>query len=247
MFDKIDRPQRLADEIARSIGDAIDTGKLKSGDRLPTEHELSTRFGVARTVIREAVSLLKYDGIIRSKQGIGAFVSEVGNRSAFRISAACFEKRNQLAELLELRTSVQADASAISAAIRTTDNLAEMMLHIQSMEDSINSEVADPEQRVNSELGFYRVITASSANSQYIEFIGMIETQLMNNLRSVVIKNAVAAEWGNGVLDEHRAVYDAIQDGDVTGARNATRKHFERASKRLTDRADLKDYPALKN
>ncbi|MEO1103891.1 MAG: GntR family transcriptional regulator [Pseudomonadota bacterium] len=115
LFDRIDRPRRLPDEIARSISQAIDTGQLKPGDRLPTEHSLSTQFGVARTVVREAVSLLKYDGVIEAKRGVGAFVSEVGNRSAFRISPACFEKRQRLMQLLQLRTGVQADASALAA------------------------------------------------------------------------------------------------------------------------------------
>jgi GntR family transcriptional repressor for pyruvate dehydrogenase complex len=142
---------------------------------------------------------------------------------------------------LELRTSVQVDASAMAATTRTADDLAEIAAHLHSMENSIHTDIADAEQRVDSELAFYRSITAASGNSQYVEFIGMIESRLMENLRSVAVKNAIAAEWGDDVLDEHRAVFNAIKNSQTEAAREATRVHFERAAKRLTDRADIKD------
>ncbi len=241
IFEKIERPQRLPDNIARNIIDAIESGQLKPGDRLPSENELSERFGVARTVVREAVSLLKYDGVIKSKQGVGAFITDAGSRSAFRIGPACFEKRKQLVELLELRTSVQADASALAAKMRSADDLSVIQKHLQSMEASISTEIPDAEQRVDSELAFYRTITAASGNSQYVDFIGMIESRLMDNLRSVAVKNAIVAEWGDDILKEHVNVFNAIRDLKSDVAREATRAHFERAAKRLADRADIKD------
>jgi GntR family transcriptional repressor for pyruvate dehydrogenase complex len=192
-------------------------------------------------VERQFLLLFANQDSIHSKQGVGAFVSDLGNRSAFRISSACFEKRKQLIELLELRTSVQVDASALAAANCTPADLAAIKGHLQSMENSVHAGVADAQQRVDSELAFYRAITVASGNSQYVEFIGMIENRLMDNLRSVVVKNAIAAEWGSDVLDEHRAVFNAVRDGDVEAARNATRVHYERAAKRLTDRADFDD------
>jgi GntR family transcriptional regulator, transcriptional repressor for pyruvate dehydrogenase complex len=241
IFGKIERPQRLPDNIANSIIGAIDSGKLKPGDRLPSENELSARFGVARTVVREAVSLLKYDGVINSRQGVGAFIANSNSRSAFRIGPACFEKRQQLVEILELRTSVQSEASAMAAARRSAEDLTLIQNHLQEMENSVLSDIADAEKRVDSELAFYRNITAASGNSQYVEFIGMIESRLMENLRSVVVKNAIAAEWGSDVLEEHRAVFIAVKDGLPDAARDATRFHFVQAAKRLADRADIKD------
>lgn len=61
------------------------------------------------------------------------------------------------------------------------------------------------------------------------------------NVGAVVVKNAMAAEWGDDVLDAHRAVFDAILHSQQDTARNAARVHFEGAAKRLTDRADIKD------
>lgn len=101
---------------------------------------------------------------------------------------------------------------------------------------ALESEIA--EQRVGSEVAFYRSITAASGNNQFTEFIGMTEKRLMENLRSVVVKNAIAA-------DKHRTVFDALLHSQPDTARNAARAHFEGAAKRLTDRTDIKDIERL--
>jgi len=241
LFETIKRPKRLPDEIAQSIISAIDDGQLKPGDRLPTEHKLAQKFGVARTVVREAISLLKYDGVIRSRQGVGAFISEMEERTAFRISPACFEKRRQLAQFLQFRTGVQADASGLTAERRSPAQLQEIESQLAAMYEAIRVGDNGAEQRVDSQAAFYRAITEASGNEYYVEFIAMIEARLMEELRSVVVKNAKAAEWGESILGEHRAVFEAIKECDPVGARKATRLHFEQAAQRLIDRADFAD------
>jgi GntR family transcriptional repressor for pyruvate dehydrogenase complex len=62
--DRIPR-RRLSDELTvRLRKDIIDRG-LKPGDRLPTEEEMAERFGVSRTVVREATKMLGFLGIIK--------------------------------------------------------------------------------------------------------------------------------------------------------------------------------------
>lgn len=239
-FQQIDRPRRLPDEVAAAINDAIDSGKVKPGDRLPTEAELSKQFGVARTVVREAISLMRYDGIIDSRRGVGAFVTDPSQRSAFRISPACFEKRKQIVQLLQLRTGVQAGASALAADTRSAAQLQEIQDVFARMEaaDQRGPDAA-LEERVDTELLLYRRIAEASGNPYYVDVIAMIETNIQNNLRSAFLKNAAASEFGPEIIAEHRAVLDALETQDVEAARLATRVRFERAAKRLAARADF--------
>lgn len=241
LFERIDRPRRLPDEIARSISGAIESGRLKPGDRLPTEQSLSDQFGVARTVVREAVSLLKYDGVIASRRGVGAFVNEVGSRTTFRIGAACFAKRRQLVQLLELRTGVQAEASALAASVRSNTDLDRIGRCLSDMAHATEGGPDRAAERLDAEDAFYRAITEATANDYYVGFIGMIETNVSDHLRSVAIKNAMACEWGSEVMDEHSCVYRALEAGHPERARAATRTHFERAARRLSSRADIAD------
>lgn len=241
IFERVSRPRRLPDEIAGSILEAISRGDLQAGDRLPTEMDLSDQFGVARTVVREAISLLKFDGVITARQGVGAFVSESSSRRSFRISPSCFAKRQQLLKLLALRTSVQADAAAAAAGKRSDRKLALMRGALDRFAGSMGEGMEAAEARVDAEADFYSIIAEASDNEYFAEFIHMIDAKLMENLRSVVVKNALVSEIGTCVLAEHEQVYSAIHDRDAGQARSATRQHFESAAKRLADRADFAD------
>jgi GntR family transcriptional repressor for pyruvate dehydrogenase complex len=240
LFNRIERPRRLPDEVAVSIIGAIESGQLQPGDRLPTEAELASRFGVARTVVREAISLLRYDGMVDSRRGVGAFVTDATQRSSFRISPACFEKRKQIVQLLELRTGVQAGASALAAASRTAEQMDEISRIFERMSAADARGPAEAlEERVDTELLLYRRLTEASGNPYYAEVVAMIESNIQNNLRSAFLKNAAASEFGPTILSEHRAVLDALIDGDAEAARLATRIRFERAAARLAARADF--------
>jgi len=78
-FRAVERSPRLPEEVVSSLSAAIAKGELRPGDKLPSEFELAADFGVARTVVREAISQLKYDGVIESRQGVGAFVAQPDN------------------------------------------------------------------------------------------------------------------------------------------------------------------------
>ena len=240
LFGRIERPRRLPDEVATTITGAIEGGRLRPGDRLPTEAELSERFGVARTVVREAISLLKYDGVVQSRRGVGAFVTESGRRTAFRISPACFEKRRRIVQLLQLRTGVQAGASALAAEQRTEAEMAEVEALFEAM---AAADAAGPqaalERRVDAELDLYRRITEASGNEYYVEVVGMIEANIQDNLRSAFLKNAAASEFGPAIMAEHRAVLEGLRARDAEATRLATRTRFERAAERLAARADF--------
>ena len=99
-FKSLERGPSLPQEIVASLTSALLAGELRPGDRLPSEQALATEFGVARTVVREAISQLKYDGIVQSRVGVGAFIAQPQERTAFRISPDCFKKRKELLKLL---------------------------------------------------------------------------------------------------------------------------------------------------
>ncbi|WP_036998434.1 FadR/GntR family transcriptional regulator, partial [Pseudomonas chlororaphis] len=70
----IKRPDSLVTRVANTIRHEIDSGRQPPQSRLPTEFELAERLNVSRSVIREAVSQLKADGVLVSRRGAGSFV-----------------------------------------------------------------------------------------------------------------------------------------------------------------------------
>lgn len=69
-------PARAVDEIATQVREMVAAGKLRPGDRLPSERDLSTRLHVSRNTLREALRALEHAGIIEMRKGAtgGAFV-----------------------------------------------------------------------------------------------------------------------------------------------------------------------------
>src|SRR5262245_66681252 len=62
--------------IADTLSAEISTGKWKPGDRLPGEYALADRFDVNRHTLRQAVSYLENEGLLRAEQGRGIFVPD---------------------------------------------------------------------------------------------------------------------------------------------------------------------------
>ena len=241
IYEKIARPRRLPDEIAEKLSNDINSGALKAGDKLPTEQKLSLAFGVARTVVREAISQLKFEGLIQSKQGVGAFVTNPDQKSVFRIGSSCFKKRKELAMVLQLQTSNLSASAALAAENRTSEDLSALSdLHESILKSPDPSSYEITEVLLDTIRSFYLAIAKASGNIHFLEIIRMIDTRLNENLRSVAIKNLMATDV-NLIRSELTSIHEQILQANSESSRLATRSHFEKSTERLLARADERD------
>jgi len=74
-FSTIGKRETLPEKVSKIIKESILSGELKGGDALPTEPELEKEFRVSRAVIRDAIRMLKAQGLIDVKHGKGMYVS----------------------------------------------------------------------------------------------------------------------------------------------------------------------------
>lgn len=77
-FEAVHGPVARYRQLAEFIVSAIDQGKLKPGDALPTEVQLSDYTGLSVDTVRSALKLLRDQGRIVTSQGIGSFVALLG-------------------------------------------------------------------------------------------------------------------------------------------------------------------------
>ncbi len=84
-FIAIDKQSKipLYEQIKSSISDAIKSGALQGGDKLPTEEQMSTLFGVSRVVTKQAYADLLNEGKIVRLRSKGTFVKEQDNRGEY--------------------------------------------------------------------------------------------------------------------------------------------------------------------
>lgn len=101
----------VCDKVFNQLQQQIATGKLKKGDKLPSEPELMAKFGVGRSSIREAIRMLANTGIVNVKQGLGTFV-EIQNGTPIpwykRLESSTAKDLNEVRELLELKIAEKA-------------------------------------------------------------------------------------------------------------------------------------------
>jgi DNA-binding transcriptional regulator YhcF (GntR family) len=105
-------------QLANRIGGDIRSGRLRAGDRLPTEQELIAQFQVSRTVVREAMAALRTEGLIVSRQGAGVFVSDGTVGRPFRIASDELRSLEEVENVLQLRLAVEVEAAGIADRCR---------------------------------------------------------------------------------------------------------------------------------
>src|SRR5262245_4131529 len=108
-------PRSLAHELIARLTADITSGNIRPGARLPTEQELIAATGVSRTVVREAVAALRAEGLVVTRQGVGAFVPENAGRP-IRADVDRLSSRREVLEVRESRTGIEVEAAGLAAA-----------------------------------------------------------------------------------------------------------------------------------
>jgi GntR family transcriptional regulator len=78
--DKLAGPAYL--QVASGIREAISSGELKPGEKLPAGPKLAATFGVALMTVRRAIETLQSEGLLRSAPGVGVFVATAGTNGS---------------------------------------------------------------------------------------------------------------------------------------------------------------------
>lgn len=223
------RPPRLSDEVARALSEAIKNGTYKPGERLPTEPELCESYGVSRPVLREAISQLKYDGLVIPQQGRGVFVSETGFKSSLRLDIPNFEDQKEVLKIFELLLAVEVYYTGLAAQHRSEQQLFKIKKALDSLVESISIGELGSEE----DLSFHSEIVKASNNDYFVSLVTFLEDNVRHAIRIARKTSASFKTLDAQVLNEHKAIYQAIEEQDVQKARQAAENHLNMAMQRL--------------
>src|SRR5258708_34358539 len=120
MLPRMSNPSGLTDRVAGALLEKIGEGAFSPGARLPSENALARQFGVSGTVLREAISRLKHEGVVEGRQGRGVYVTQQAGGKPLRIEIGAVESLESVLQIMDLRRAIEAEAAA-QAALRCTD------------------------------------------------------------------------------------------------------------------------------
>lgn len=220
---------RLSDRLAALIEAQIDGGALAPGDRLPTEQSLATAHGVSRTVVREAVHQLKSQGLVRSRQGSGVFVTEPPAHRALAFDPTLLDSMDAVVQMVELRRVIEGEIAALAAQRATRAQLAVLKRAVLAIDEATER----GELGVDQDLGFHRAVAEATGNPQFVRLLGILEAHLRDAMTVTKGNESKRADFMAQVRREHRAILAAILAGSAKAARAAAIEHHVNGERRL--------------
>lgn len=220
------RREKLSDKLYGQILEQIMAGRLREGDRLPSELQIGQAFAVSRPVVREALLRLQADGFVYARRGSGSFVK---HRPPARLTD--FAAASDVAGLLrafEVRMALEPEIARF-AAERATDE------HLKAIAEAYDQLEASGNAR-NEDFAFHRAIAEATGN----EIFPMLVESMRDLTLGVMDVATRLTRFGSQarrdrVLAEHRQIYEAIASRDGAGARVLMHYHLLQAKDRTTN------------
>ena len=219
----------LAQRVVAGVKDKILAGVLPPGHKLPSETELVEEFGVSRTVVREAVTRLRAEGMVETFQGRGSFVLAMPEPTSFTVESAAIRTHHDVLDMIDFRIGIESEAAALAAA-RVDAASAEA---VQSALDAFVA--AAPEDAVEADFRFHRSVAAASGNRFYLDLLESLGPMMIMLPRTRLGDAYSLTDSGHvdRVRREHADVAAAVAAGDVDTARAAMRVHLGNTRRRL--------------
>jgi DNA-binding FadR family transcriptional regulator len=228
MFEKI--PARaMSDQVAQQLLKQIEVGSFRDTGKLPTEAALAQEFGVSRTVIREAISRLKNEGVVEPRQGSGVFISQHAGIRPLRIDYDEAVDAKSLPQLLAVRRAIEAEVAAEAARCRTDADMDAIDTALRRIDEA----VAAGRDGVAEDIAFHRAIAIVTGNPYFLKTLEFLTQYLEAGMKVTRGNEASRDDFSWQVRDEHAAIVAAIRAGDPMAARNAACTHMYNAARRL--------------
>jgi GntR family transcriptional regulator, transcriptional repressor for pyruvate dehydrogenase complex len=227
-LDRLSRGPHLPTLVASSISREIAEGRLRPGDRLPTEQELAVTFAVSRNVIREAIAHLRSQGRVWSQQGRGAFVADPVDQEVLEIKSAGPGSADAFRALFELRVILETEAAALAAERRKRADLSRIRKALETMAGCLYGSVP----WLQSDLDFHVAIAAAARNRYLVEVLERVADSVRRSILAAGDRQS-SEEMAQATLGEHEAVLAAIAAGRPDAARTAMARHLGRAADRV--------------
>ncbi len=220
-------------QVMAHIKELIAGGKYRPGDRLPTEQELATLFGVGRSSIREAIKVFQHMGIVESKAAKGTFVQDRANISLEAITWALLLGDDDLRDVFELREAIELMSfrraatklqKGDPAGRQIVDQLKE---HVATMHRA--AEANDQTLLADADYQFHLTIISASENRLFVALYQTLQAFMKNEIRRTYYR----IESLKAVAADHQEIVGYLEDESIDRSVDRHSQHFRRIRRLL--------------
>lgn len=204
--------------VLADLRGAIERGELAVGERLPPEAALAGRYGVSRSVVREALRSSETLGLTRTKTGRGTFV--IADRVPTELSVGDYTS----SEILEARPHVEIPAAGLAARRRSPAQRDEL----RRLADEMNT-VTDPRRWVDLDATLHAAVARASGNRVFVDLQATMASALspQSETLNLIARRRQAANR------EHAEIVAAIDEGSAERAEAAMSAHLDQVRRAL--------------
>jgi GntR family transcriptional repressor for pyruvate dehydrogenase complex len=222
-FKSVGKPELLSQTVETAIEEAIRSGDLAEGEKLPSEMELCAQFGVSRTAMREALRMLSARGLLRIEKGRGTFVRRLSADSVvtpMELYLHMHSGGDHALHVVGARQLIEPPIAAAAALHHTEEDADKLRANM----DELATATDDREALTRLDMAFHLLIAEAAHNPVLPLFVRPIQ-MLMPAIKADVYEvvgdaHAAAVLW-------HTKVLDAILERDAPGAETAMKQHLE--------------------
>lgn len=237
-------PEKLAaaELVVGRVRGLIESGDLRSGDRLPAERELARELGVSRPSVRSGLKTLAAMGVVQIRQGAGTFITAgppvLGSEPLSFLAALHGFTRVQM---FEARLVLEVTVAGLAA--ERARHTPEKLIAISDETTGMFASLDDPATFLEHDIRFHRAVAAAADNPILSSLVEMVSAMFRELRRRTIGRARDLKE----AAEEHRVIYQAIRAHDPDRARRAMTDHLQRAqrSQALEDEANTASSQAV--
>ena len=235
------RRPKMADEIIETLRQDIVTRRLPDGERLPSEKELSDRFGVSQPTVREAIRALETLGLVEVLHGSGSFVRSSGEFALASALQTLLQLQSVgVMEVLNIRQVLGRHSIQLAAANSTDDDIARIEHACEQFRDI--DQVKEVDGVIGLILGFQRAVSAAS-HSPLLQSLEAFLLALLNEVQVSSLNGRGARFWRARAMEFQPfrvALLEGIRSGDIVVAGAAMDRYFEAQRRRFEQDESLR-------
>ena len=215
--------EKTYEKVVEYVKSEILSGRLKPGDRLPSERELAEKLRSSRNSVREGLRVLDNIGVVSSQHGSGNYISLNFDETMTEVLSFMYLLKGiHEDQLTEFRRSIEVEAYYLASERITDQQKAELKEHLDKLE-TVRTENA----RVRHDREIHQILVTASGNdfliTNYMALNNFID-RYIRSMRSRII---------NGMNDQHllakahRDLVEGMLEGDLEKGISGLKRHFE--------------------